>query len=801
MKTFPKILIALMLLAAGCSKDKAKDAIPGTAPAEPTELSQTYKDWSTRLPWGGLTGEDAVILGARVSADPADLSVRLHVEVVPLGMPWSGQPTATSGFVSSGQVAAVWTPLSQDGPTVWRAWTEDSYGRSSPMATPLPGTAFIRDSSVPTGPLQSRLGGTPTIPVGGETTDLGLDLSAQVRSLAGNMLRAQFEVQPLGTPFDGTNVGLGLFVASGSVSHAVVMVPPGSLHWRVRAEDLAGGTSPWLTFGGNDDLQPEPADVVRVAPGDVSTPTLPGALGQYYSDTVTPIPNGGQTSEDKVVLSGSVLWDGHACALEVEVKGAVQAFDGTSTILGTFVQGGLSRAAVPLSAGSWHWRARTTDSEGTSSDWTTYSGAPLSTDFTVVPGTNNPPSVPTSLAQYQSNGWEGMTVGEALNSASMIVQADLADADLGDGLVLEVEVKLQGVPFVNLASASSGVLSSGSTAKIQLDNLTPGAVYHWQARALDQAGATSAWVEYTGSTPSQEPPPSSSGGGTGSSAGGGGGGCGGTVAVPHGSGLLPLALFAAALVLASRRPRFRGPAKGGTRRSEPIERLRESLRSCWPGNNSSIVLKQTRHKEKNVMKCLAFILAVVLASSAAGCTFGTRFEAPSYESIILKETTRQEILNRFGTPLKEGKLLKQEQMLNTVSYAMATGGGVALGHGGLSVIPSRAMAYFFLDDRVIAFRFLSSYEEDHTDFDDTKVPTIKKGETTKDQVIALLGPPRGKCVYPFIPGKDDEGIIYAYRATWHKAFGGTDTYAKDLTVSIGPDGKVTNVEFSTMGER
>jgi hypothetical protein len=152
-----------------------------------------------------------------------------------------------------------------------------------------------------------------------------------------------------------------------------------------------------------------------------------------------------------------------------------------------------------------------------------------------------------------------MTVGETLSESSVIVKADVSDPDPGNGLILEIEVKPLGVPFSNVPSASSLVLSSGSTATIQLYALTPGAAYHWQARATDQAGAMSAWVEYLGSTASEEPPPTSG------TSGGGGGGCGGMIAVPPGIGILPLALFAAAFAFRPRRDYFRA-----SRSSAPV---------------------------------------------------------------------------------------------------------------------------------------------------------------------------------------------------------------------------------------
>ncbi|MBI3854617.1 MAG: hypothetical protein HY293_02875 [Planctomycetes bacterium] len=194
------------------------------------------------------------------------------------------------------------------------------------------------------------------------------------------------------------------------------------------------------------------------------------------------------------------------------------------------------------------------------------------------------------------------------------------------------------------------------------------------------------------------------------------------------------------------------------------------------------------------------VLASLAATAAAGCTVGARFEPPSYESLVLNQTTRQEVQERFGAPSREGTVLKNDHTLKAISYSHATGGSFAGGHGA-SVIPARAMTYFFLEDRLVAYDFASSYESDHTEFDDSKVPEVRKGETTRDQVVALFGPPKGKCAYPFIAGKGDEGIAYRYHQTSRKFLGGFNIYAKQLIVCFGPEGKVSAVEFTTSGEK
>jgi hypothetical protein len=499
--------------------------VPGDPPVEPVALGQFHEDASTRIPGAGVTGEGSVVLRATLAPAPASRTVRLAVEVVPVGAPFTDSPSARSEF-GSGGTAEVRVPTPSAGDYVWRAWAEDDAGRASaPASMPDDGGRFTVDPSAPTRLGQGRLDGSSLLVVGARTPEIGVVLRARVRSPLGEILRARFEVKPAGVPFDGTGVTLGSFVASGESSRGTAFLDPGSYHWRVRADHLDGSSSLWVGFGGNDDLALD-ADVERVPPTVPTVPALPFTLQQLRTDTFTGIPLGGTTGEDKVVLRGSVSGlAGLPCALEVELKPAAQAFDETAIVRGEYVASGApSRVLVPVAAGAYHWRARTVDAYGSVSGWALYNYYGTGADFTVVPGPNTPPGTPGSLLQYQLNS-NGMAASDPLLFDGMIVKATLFDPDFGNGIVLEVEVQPRGIPFRNVPSAAGSVVGAGQTATITLTNLSAGVAYHWQARAQDASGATSDWVEYFGSTSITYSSSPSNHGGT-SEAGGAYTGCG-----------------------------------------------------------------------------------------------------------------------------------------------------------------------------------------------------------------------------------------------------------------------------------
>lgn len=191
--------------------------------------------------------------------------------------------------------------------------------------------------------------------------------------------------------------------------------------------------------------------------------------------------------------------------------------------------------------------------------------------------------------------------------------------------------------------------------------------------------------------------------------------------------------------------------------------------------------------------CPTILMSVVLA--VVGCA-GREFVRPEADTLVLTKTTYQEVRERFGSPFREGTVVKNGVKLKTVSYAYASGGASLVG----GVTPARAMGLYFMDNRLVGHEFLSSYAEDHTDFDEGKVDTIKKGETTRAQVVEVFGKPGGVYVYPLIKGKDDQALVYTYSQTRGTAFN-LKVYQKLLVVSYGPDGIVTDVEFTSSGQK
>jgi hypothetical protein len=189
---------------------------------------------------------------------------------------------------------------------------------------------------------------------------------------------------------------------------------------------------------------------------------------------------------------------------------------------------------------------------------------------------------------------------------------------------------------------------------------------------------------------------------------------------------------------------------------------------------------------------IATAFTAIVFAMTTGCA-GKDFVRPDSTELKNGQTTYDQIVEQFGKPSREGTVLKNEKMVTTASYAYASVAGKSH-RGGTG---ARGMGYYFFNDILVGYEFISSFEEDHTDFDEMKISQIIEGTTTLDEVIQLLGKPSGYYTYPLIEAKTDEAAVYAYsdvRGTFKMKL-----FQKLLVVTYDDDRVVTKVEYTSSG--
>lgn len=191
-------------------------------------------------------------------------------------------------------------------------------------------------------------------------------------------------------------------------------------------------------------------------------------------------------------------------------------------------------------------------------------------------------------------------------------------------------------------------------------------------------------------------------------------------------------------------------------------------------------------------------LAVLpLLALVAGCA-GSNFVRPTADAFQLGKTRREQVVQQLGEPRGEGSVLKDGTEVKTIGYAYAAVGGEPLEEG---VIPARGLTFYFASEVLVGEEFLSSFKEDHSSFDDQKVPLLVKGKTSRAEVIQLLGRPSGRFLAPMVKATSGEALGWSYQATRGNAFSGFKSFKKALVVTFDAQDRVAEVELVSGGNR
>lgn len=116
----------------------------------------------------------------------------------------------------------------------------------------------------------------------------------------------------------------------------------------------------------------------------------------------------------------------------------------------------------------------------------------------------DPPDAPAGLGQFKADGSTAIAIGGTTTETTVVLKATLTDPS-ADTVKLQVEVRPVGTAFTNVATGESSLIASGNVASVTVNGLSAPNGYHWQARAVNSAGAASAWVAFGNGNPESSP--------------------------------------------------------------------------------------------------------------------------------------------------------------------------------------------------------------------------------------------------------------------------------------------------------
>jgi len=196
----------------------------------------------------------------------------------------------------------------------------------------------------------------------------------------------------------------------------------------------------------------------------------------------------------------------------------------------------------------------------------------------------------------------------------------------------------------------------------------------------------------------------------------------------------------------------------------------------------------------NKLFIIALVFILIIAFGCAG-TAGKKFNRLREDKIQLGITTYKDILRIMGEPYKEEVFAKNDYEFKQAIYSFSSTGGKSTSK---RVTAARVQSFYFHEDILVGHLFISNWEDDHTDFDETKIKLVKKEENTKADVIKLFGNPSGNYIYPFADNKGKEIIVYWYTEHRHYAYAAKN-YRKRLYVEYDREGIVTDINYYEYG--
>jgi len=199
------------------------------------------------------------------------------------------------------------------------------------------------------------------------------------------------------------------------------------------------------------------------------------------------------------------------------------------------------------------------------------------------------------------------------------------------------------------------------------------------------------------------------------------------------------------------------------------------------------------------MTCIGIcgrISSIAATAALTACAVGTAFVRPPEGYVHLGETTRAQIVERFGKPDEDEPRRINDQSLRVISYTYSSNAEAPKVPNTLCV---RTIEFTLSGDIVVEEGFASACASDHTDFNDHRAREIVVDKTRCDQVIAMLGRPASRAVYPIAREKGE--LFMAYRFMYPKRpLLQLNIYQKVLAIRCGADGLVLEMEFMESGE-
>lgn len=209
-----------------------------------------------------------------------------------------------------------------------------------------------------------------------------------------------------------------------------------------------------------------------------------------------------------------------------------------------------------------------------------------------------------------------------------------------------------------------------------------------------------------------------------------------------------------------------------------------------------------------------WLCSLLVVVSVAGCQTAAGFKPPAAALLTLGVTTEADIRAQYGEPARVERSITPSATADAAAAAELSPFTAVPVEGTYAFLvyrlvdkplftadPKIKVASFMLWNGVLVdYSFVSNFEQDSSNFDETKLARLEKGVTIEAQAISLLGPPSGRGTFPAIRDPGFQVLHYLYYNVdvgfwaWDM-----DVENKRLDVLIDPKGRVVDYVFQSGG--
>ncbi|MDD4902228.1 MAG: hypothetical protein PHE24_03750, partial [Patescibacteria group bacterium] len=430
-------------------------------------LGQFESDRTTPIAEGASTTDSSITIRGMLSS-PVNYPVQLQVEVQPSGIPFTGNPNATSSFFASGQIVLITVSNLPNGRYHWQARGANLQGVVSAwkaMNNPAASLDFTIDSTTGETFFSSVLVAT-------DNFDSGIGCTVGANPAMSNC--------------DGWFWNSSCNVPFGQIKNDLSASSPNSLYFN--------------GWGGSGCFLRQPYDTpVFPDQGHITWQVYPKYTGSTWHQSLSVVEEYDPSSVYRINIDGKNVVRLQAIrdnGAYYDVNLIVGVLNDSSWNTISFYwdrSGGAIRADLNGLTGSWQnvlYPMPALNSVRIQNSGNQYLQDPILHFDDIQYFEDSALTVSLSnLGQFQADGITAIPEGGDTFGNTVVFQGTLGTIDNPENnpTRLQVEVQPVGAPFTGIPTATSIFSSTWGVVSVSVSNLSNGS-YHWQARAVDSQG-------------------------------------------------------------------------------------------------------------------------------------------------------------------------------------------------------------------------------------------------------------------------------------------------------------------------